>query len=568
MAADILELKKFPNEEQYFKEFLKIKTKSGDITALELNAAQKRLHSIIKAERKAKRPVRIIILKARQLGFSTLCEACLFYSSSSRPGINSLVVAHREDSTANLFAMSRLFYEQLPAVIRPMRKNSNAQELIFENPTRNQAEKERLPGLRSRIRCATAGGKGIGRSETLTNAHLSEYAFWSGDKESTLLGIMQAVPRLPGTSVFIESTANGFDQFKKQWDAAVSGESDFVPVFFAWFENPEYRTGAPQDFYLSDEEKQLKERYSLDDEQLAWRRWCIRNNCSGNEETFKQEYPSCADEAFLTSGSAVFDNEAIIQQREKAPRPVRRGEFEFDYDGLLIKNYRFIERENRSISIYEEPKENYPYVIGGDTAGEGSDFFTGQVLRNTDGLQVAVLRHQFDEGIYARQMFCLGRYYNNALIGIEVNYSTYPTKELERLRYPALFVRQSEDTYTHKMKDSYGFLTTSVTRPVIIAALVEIMRDTPELVRDFTTLGEMLTFVYNGHRRPEAMKNAHDDCVMALAIAHYIRPQTGCLPVLPDGARASWTADMWDDYNHSGTDIQRYLIEKWGRPKL
>jgi hypothetical protein len=555
------------NEIRYIEKFLKIKTKKGNIIPFRLNAAQLKLYDIIKAEKKAGKPVRIIILKARQLGFSTLCEALLFHSSATRDGINSIVVAHREDSTANLFAMSRLFYEELPENVRPKKKNSNAQELIFDNPARGPADKEKMPGLRSRIRCSTAGGQGVGRSETLTNVHLSEYAFWSGDKEATLLGIMQAVPSLPGTSVFIESTANGYDAFKKRWDMAVSGESDFISVFFAWFENPEYRTSVPDGTVWTADEKEIAERYSLDDKQLAWRRWCIRNNCSGNEDTFRQEYPACADEAFLTSGSAVFDNEIIIKRRGEAPKPLRRGEFKFNYDGMKIKDIRFAERENGFVSIYEEPKQYHPYVIGGDTAGEGSDYFTGQVIDNTDGHQAAALRHQFDEDLYARQMYCLGTYYNDALIGIEVNYSTYPIKELERLRYPRLYVRQAEDTFTHKMKESFGFMTTGVTRPVIIAALVEIMRDTPELVCDFTTLGEMLTFVYNEHRRPEAMDGEHDDCVMAMAIAHYIRPQMTYTATVPEGKRVAWTEDQWYDYNHASADLQKMLIEKWGNPK-
>lgn len=553
--------------QQYIGAFLKIKTKSGSVIDFRLNDAQRRLYGIINARRDAGQPVRIIILKARQLGFSTLCEALLFHSTATRYGVNSLIVAHREDSTANLFAMSKLFYDTLPQPIRPMRRASNAQEIIFENPTRDIAEKEQRPGLRSRIRCATAGGQGIGRSATLTNVHISEFAFWPGDKEATLLGIMQSVPNLPGTMVIIESTANGFDAFKSLWDAAVAGESDFIPVFFPWYENPEYRTAVPADTVWTEEEQDLRGQYSLDDEQLAWRRWCIRNNCSGSEDTFRQEYPSCADEAFLTSGSPVFDADIIIRRREAAPEPADRGIFVYDYDGLTITNIRFTERADGPVIVYERPKQYRPYVIGGDTAGEGSDYFTGQVLDNTTGQQVAVLRHQFDEDLYARQMYCLGKYYNDALIGIEVNYSTYPVKELQRLTYPRMYVRQTEDTYTGKFKQSYGFLTTSVTRPVIIAALVEIMRESPELVCDYTTLGEMLTFAYNAHRRPEAMSGEHDDCVMALAIAHYIRPQQDYIAGQPEQHKKRWTDDMWEDYRNADEDLRKLLIEKWGNPK-
>ena len=551
----------------YIEKYLRIINKAGVNISFKFNQAQQKLYEIVKAQKESHKPIRIIILKARQLGFSTLTEALLYHDSVTRTGVRTLIVAHTEDATANLFSMSKMFHDTLPDQMRVMAKTSNAQELRFENPTRDPMEKARRPGRRSRIRCATAGGQGVGRSATLTNVHASEYAFWPGNKEETLLGIMQAVPNLPGTSVYIESTANGFDEFKSRWDAAIKGESDFIPVFFAWFENPEYRASVSPGVQWTEIELALKQLYSLDDEQLAWRRWCIRNNCAGNVDTFKQEYPSCADEAFLTSGSSVFDNDIIITQRAKSPKPLRRGEFTYDYDGLKISNIKFIERENGFAQIYAEPIPYRPYVLGGDTAGEGSDYFVGHVVDNVTGRQIALLRHQFDEDVYARQMYCLGMYYNEALIGIETNYSTFPNKELERLRYHKLYVRETEDTFTHKIKKSFGFVTNSVTRPIIIAALVEIMRDTPDIVIDYTTLGEMLTFVYNEQRRPEAMQGSHDDCVMSLAIAHYIRPQQSYIAGAAEPIRVKWTDDMWEDYRHAKPDLQKYLIEKWGSPK-
>ncbi len=101
--------------------------------------------------------------------------------------------------------------------MKPMLRTSNAQELVFENPSRSA--RSRSPGLRSRLKCATAGGRGIGRSDTLWCVHLSEYAFWPENGESkaeTLAGILQAVPSLPGTMFVIESTANGFEDFKSR----------------------------------------------------------------------------------------------------------------------------------------------------------------------------------------------------------------------------------------------------------------------------------------------------------------------------------------------------------------
>ena len=145
------------------------------------------------------------------------------------------------------------------------------------------------------------------------------------------------------------------------------------------------------------------------------------------------------------------------------------------------------------------------------------------MLNNVTGNQAAVLKHQFDEDLYAKQIYCLGIYFNEALIGIETNYSTYPNKELERLQYPNLYIREKEDTYTHNTIKSYGFETNKKTRPIIIAGLVEEYRDNIEQVNDRDTLKEALTFIKNENGRPEAQEGYHDDLTMANAIAHYIR---------------------------------------------
>lgn len=551
----------------YIEGLLHIKTKTGEIVPFRFNYAQRRLYRLIKRQRDAGRPVRVIILKARQLGFSTLVEGLLYQDTATHFGVDSLIVAHSEDSTSNLFSMSRLFYETSPPQVRPMLRNSNARELRFENPTRDPEEKKRLPGLRSRIRCVTAGGKGIGRSYTLRNVHLSEFAFWEGDKKEILTGILQAVPSSPGTMVIIESTANGFNEFHGLWEAAVKGESDFIPFFAPWYEEPAYSLPVPPGTVWTADELELAERYKLRPEQLSWRRWCIKNNCSGSDDLFRQEYPSCPDEAFLLTGTPVFDNETIMQRREAAPKPVKRGEFTYIDDGRTLSDIRFVERDDGIISIYKLPEDGRPYVIGGDTAGEGSDYFTAQVLDNASGRQVAVLRHRLDEDLYAKQLYCLGMYYNTALIGVETNYSTYPVRELERLRYPRQYVRETMDSYTHKMRQSFGFDTNSATRPVIIAELVKVMRDTPELVVDFATLGEMLTFVYNDRRRPEAAPGEHDDLVMALAIAHFIRPQQTYTVAGEHESVVVWSRDMWEDYNRASPEEKQYLLKKWGKPK-
>lgn len=510
------------NTKKYIETYLKIRSKESEVIPFCLNKPQMKLYNAIKRQAEAGKPQRIIVLKARQMGFSTLTEGIIFKKTATSYNTTSAIVTQKDEATTNLFEMSKRFYSNLPDPLKPQLRASNAKELIFD--TKDGA------GLGSRIKCFTAGGEAIGRSDTIQNLHVSELAFWAGDKKATLNGLLQSVPNTPNSLVIIESTANGYDYFKTLWDMAVNGESDYEPVFCAWWELDEYRMKADLG-ELTPEEKELQSLYGLDPEQLAWRRWCIKNNCGGDLDLFKQEYPSNPSEAFLSTGATVFNKEQIISQIEKHTKPIWRGHFLYDMIGNTISSYRWVDDERGIIKIYEEPRPGYPYVIGGDTAGEGSDRFTGQAIDNTTGKQVAVLKQEgADEDLYARQMVCLAKYYNDALLSIEANFSTYPIKEVQRLGYDNQYVREQPDTFTGGLIKAYGFKTTSTTRPVIISELVQAFREDPGIVVDEDTLKEMLVFVRNARGRAEAMEGEHDDLVMAAAIAHGTRDQQRYIP--------------------------------------
>lgn len=208
-------------------------------------------------------------------------------------------------------------------------------------------------------------------------------------------------------------------------------------------------------------------------------------------------------------------------------KPLKTGYFVYDYDGMKISNIKWQNDQNGYIKIYGIPNtpEITKYCIGGDTAGEGSDYFTGYVLDAKTGRLVAKLRHQFDADMYAKQMYCLGMYYKYALIGIESNFDSYPIMELTRLGYKNQYVREHFDTYTNKPAKSFGFRTTSLTRPTIISRLIEIVREHIELINDEDTLRELLKITRNEKGRIEAPMGEHDDQMMGLAIAHQVREQ-------------------------------------------
>lgn len=235
-------------------------------------------------------------------------------------------------------------------------------------------------------------------------------------------------------------------------------------------------------------------------------------------------------------GKTVFDARKIQERLLNLKKPLKTGYFTYDYDGLRISNIRWVNDTNGYINIYEVP--NVPkftkYCIGGDTAGEGSDFFTGHVLDARTGEQVAVLKHEFDADQYTRQMYCLGMYYSSidrngvkepALIGIEANFDSFPIRELQRLGYWNQYVREKIDEYTGRTEKRYGFKTTQITRPTILSNLIEIVREHTETINDKDTLEELLTIIRNEKGRIEAPEGSHDDQMMGLAIAHEIRNQ-------------------------------------------
>ena len=226
-------------------------------------------------------------------------------------------------------------------------------------------------------------------------------------------------------------------------------------------------------------------------------------------------------------GKTVFDARKLSERLQVIPKPLKTGYFTYDYNGLKITNIKWINDRNGYINIYQLPDSPKitKYVIGGDTAGEGSDYYTAHVLDAKSGIQVATLKQQFDADLYSKQMYCLGMYYKNALIGIESNFDSYPIMELQRLGYTNQYVREKIDEFTGKVEKKFGFRTTSITRPTIISRLIEIVRDSVETLNDKDTIEELLTIIRNEKGRIEAPEGGHDDQMMGLAIAHQVREQ-------------------------------------------
>ena len=458
----------------------------------------------------------LLVLKGRQQGFTTLVTAYQLACSILNKNFQGYTLADKSDNSEAIFQNKAKFpYSQLPEVLKPTEKYNNRKQLLFEKINSSWA-----------VDTAT---KDVGRSRTVNFFHGSECAFWK-DGIAPIQGALGEAFTKNCIKIY-ESTANGYNDYQMMWNSGVH-----INCFYEWWRTQEYRISFRNEEYraeflsvidskkgwIYDRLRWLRDVKELDAEQLFW--YWNKYDKYLDKDLIKQEYPCTPQEAFLLSGKNVFDTAVILERRERIPKPIKTGYFTYDYDGLKITNIKWVNDKSGYIKLYDVPRLTQ-YCIGGDTAGEGSDYFVADVLDAKTGIQVAKLRHQFDADQYTRQMYCLGRYYKDALIGIEANFDSYPIRELQRLGYPKQYTREAQDTYTGKTEKRFGFKTTSLTRPTIISKLIEIVREHCDTINDKDTLEELLTIVRNEKGRIEAPQGGHDDQMMSLAIAHEIRDQ-------------------------------------------
>ena len=486
----------------YAAHALKIRTKDAKVVPFKLNDAQWILQNAIDKCIAETGRVRIIILKGRQQGLSTYVGGRLYSRVSQSTAKKAIVVTHKSDSTTALFNMTKRYHENVPEILRPSTSYSSRKELVFDK-------------LDSSYMVATAGGEGIARGETLTHAHLSELAFWKESiAKENLNGLLQSIPDVEDTEVYIESTANGVTgPFYEMWKGAVAGTNGYTAVFIPWFLQREYRTKVPKGFERTPEEDELAERFGLDDEQLYWRRLKVNQN---GIDLFKQEYPCEPDEAFLTTGRPVFDPEALTKRLSELTGPIYRM-------GLELSEFR--EHPQGELLVYHQIDPGQTYYIAADVAMgvRGGDFSVAQVL-DAQKRQVAVWRGHVHPDYYAEVLYRLGTLFNNAKIAVESNNHGLLTVNLlyKQWAYPNVHLNVVEDKMTDVDTPNLGFQTNAKTKPMIIDDLRAALRLGELELNDRATIQEMLTFVVKESGKLEAEEGCHDDCVMSLAICNHI----------------------------------------------
>lgn len=519
---------------------LSILTKRLEVQRLQINWAQREYLEVAQRQLETTGKVRIIVLKARQLGISTITEALLFTLCFVYPNYKSLVIAHEIPASQNLLAMTQRYWDTYPFRAMFSTKYAGKNQLQWNENG-------------SSMSVATAGNKGVGRSATIHGVHASEVAFWP-DPEVAMLGLLQTIPSSPGTVVVLESTANGMgNYFHEQWLAAEAGESDFEPLFFPWHRHPEYTgtaIGVPVgSLGQLDEDEEKLAATGVSEDRLVWRRWAVKNLCGGDRLKFMQEYPSTPQESFIASGTNVFP----FAELNRAYEP------EDGYRGMLIEDasgVSFKPSADGPLTVYRAPAgdDHGQYFVAGDpTRTTYGDYAVAQVINRRTLEQVAEWRGRVDAATFADVLFLLGTYYNTADVSSEIEGPGYATiGALIAKNYPRLYQKARADTTPGKVsQDLFGWSTTAQSKHLLVGWLLRAVVDGSLTIHSGTLFNEMKSFVTlpGGGYGPasEAGGSAkgqvkqYDDCVLAMGQAvtcHFLSS-----PVMPYGS-SSQDADV------------------------
>jgi hypothetical protein len=466
---------------------------------------------------------RDIILKARQLGFSSLILAIWLVECFTVPNTNAVVVSHETEATQRLFARVRSYIKRLNEAGYQLRTSYERKDYIS------------FPETDSTFYIGTAGSKTFGRGDTINLFHASELAFWE-TPEQLMLGIMEAVT--PNGRIVIESTANGLgNYFRRLWVRSENNSGSFKTHFFPWFMDPSYRRAVDDDFKLTSEEKEIKDKYHLDLEQLAWRRWKIADMARQPQlDAFHQEYPAEPEEAFIASGKTYFSVPALKFYKDIAKTPIS-GILTFKNDSdLRVGHPIFVPQEDGIVKIWKPPIPNRNYAVGCDVAEgdtkkkDGGDNSVAYALDRQTLEFVASVVCQIDPDIFAKESLKLAYYYNVAYLATEVNgpgvtvNKRFSEQQGSRANtaydrvYPHLYFREIYDDILHKISLKPGWKTNLTSRHVLIEDFAAYVRELQVKVFDKEAIEELFTFVLR-EKKMEAEKGELDDRVFAMAIA-------------------------------------------------
>ena len=459
------------------------------------------------------------VLKASQLGLSTEILAIETVKFLLVPNSWSISLSYEIDAAERLLEKVSFFLKHLPPWLAPFCSLSTDNTKVMHNAVMN-----------SKIYVGTPGGIAFARGDTVHYAHLSEISRWK-DNGKTVTGIIRAMPdskRKGDIWIVKETTANGQGNYHHiEWKREKAGKSEFKNHFFPWFKHEQYTTiGAVIDPKTYDEEERhLIARYPqfINAERLEWRRRKINTMSSESgrsaENMFKQEYPSDDEEAFLFSGNPIFPVKRVQEMLDIAKDPVAVGNLIGVPPAIS-----FDETPKGMCKFWDFPDEKGHYIIFADV-GQVSDFCSATVVDARTWKMVAKLHAVMNSHVYGTELNTLGRFFNNAMIAVEVNNMGQSTiDQLIDLKYPNLYMRQRLDKVKKEVTEVPGWYTTEKTKALIIGHMQDQMRmrAAEGFIPDKETLGEYTTFIKTETGGMEASIGNYDDQVISSCGAFYI----------------------------------------------
>lgn len=506
---------------------LQIEDKDGKLVPFELNDAQQIVWREIKRQMDAGEPVRVLLLKGRQQGCSTLAQGISMWLACTREGFRGMTVAHKlKPAAQELFGKVELMYQHLPPEVKYELASGRqtGRRLKFEEPMRSVLVVE-----------SAEESDAVGRSGTFAFGHLTEIPFWPKADE-TMAAFMACVPDKAGTFIIVESTAKGMgDWFHRSWSSctlavAEKRKPEFAPIFVPWFMQKEYRRKRTDlDAPLTPSELDRMKRLGINEDQLLW----YRSKIEQSGELAQQEYPDTAEQAFLTSGLPFFDAKRIrkIESGLRSKSPLRKGRWTPQTNNGK-RTFKFQEYDQGPFWCWEPPEKGAQYLVSVDpSTGRARDSSAYHVLK-IDGaklIQVASFHGKLPVDELAMDSILTCRYYENALWVPERNNhgEGLVSKGVTDIGYNNVYRFKREAYYGAKASNELGWTTSKKTRPMALEALAEHVHNGLIEINCPRTIAEMKTFIFQDDQglKAAAAKGTHDDLIMSLAIGVAARNQ-------------------------------------------
>lgn len=455
------------------RDLLRVRDRSGNEIPLEANAAQLRFEQ--------ERGQHNIVLKARQMGVTTWVAARFFLKTITKRGVLSVQVAQTKEAAESIFRIVQRFWDCLPVGLKHgclRRSRANVGQMIF-------------PALDSEFRVLSAADENAGRGLTFQNLHCSEVSRWPGDAAATLTGLRAALAS--GGELVMESTPNGaYGCFYQEWLQAK--EKGVVKHFYPWWMEQAYVSAAATD--LREDELGLMLEQGLTASQIGFRR-SLEVSYRGLRT---QEFAEDANLCFRATGECCFDMEAVERRLAATHEPSEK-------------------RRDGRLQIWLPPLADREYLVAVDTAGGGSDgdYAAVQVIDLVTGAQCAELQQRLGTLELSRIAALLGREYGGALIAVERN--NHGAGVLAYLDAIERYAR------VYEQAGVAGWLTTAGSKPAMVSRIGALLVESPWLFLSKRLLEECRTFVSYSGGRTGAASGAHDDCLMAMALAQAVRAE-------------------------------------------